>query len=158
MHCSLTNRLESKQSGSCESRTVRVYIPSQSPSPASIQLGHDIFKCIDTRASGSWCRDISNTQDAGLSLERSAAAGEGQRELSCQSCMQQAVQYHITSTSPPLTDAMQDNLLCKVIPYYKNQTWVLERNRARHTQMFNKVREDSRVKLETAKLVNTEVM
>lgn len=39
-------------------------------------------------------------QDAGISLERSAAVGEGQMELSCQSCMQQAVQYHITSTIP----------------------------------------------------------
>lgn len=39
-------------------------------------------------------------QDAGISLERSAAAGEGQRGLSCHSCMQQAVQYHITSTNP----------------------------------------------------------
>lgn len=34
-------------------------------------------------------------QDSGLSLERSAAAGEEQRELSCQSCMQQAIQYQI---------------------------------------------------------------
>lgn len=36
--------------------------------------------------------DISNMQDAGISLEKSAAAGEGQRGFSCHSCMQQAVQ------------------------------------------------------------------
>lgn len=64
-------------------------------------ITHRHFKCTHTRANGSRCRgDISNMQDAGISLERSAAAGEGQRELSCQSCMQQAVQCHITLTSP----------------------------------------------------------
>lgn len=63
-------------------------------------MTHTHFRCINTRPNGSWCRgDISNMQDAGISLERSAAAGEGQRGLSCQSCMQQAVQY-ITSTNP----------------------------------------------------------
>ncbi len=59
-------------------------------------------------------------QVAGLSLERSAAAGEGQMELSCQSCMQQAVQYHITSTIPTSHSFYSKywnvkTLLCKVI-------------------------------------------
>lgn len=98
----------------------------------SIQLGHDSLthiKCMNTRANGSWCRgDISNMQDAGISLERSAAAGEGQWELSCQSCMQQAVQYHITSTTPVLTHVCRTailnhkkKLVCKVI--LQNQIW-----------------------------------
>lgn len=43
---------------------------------------------------------FSNMQVAGISLEKSDAAGEGQRGLSCQSCMQQAVQHHITPTNP----------------------------------------------------------
>lgn len=34
-------------------------------------------------------------QVAGVSLERSAAAWEGQGGLSSQSCMQQAAQHHI---------------------------------------------------------------
>lgn len=59
-------------------------------------------------------------QDAGISLERSAAVGEGQRELSCHSCMQQAVQLHITLTKPPLCQLgieLQEKKkkLCKVI-------------------------------------------
>lgn len=64
------------------------------PKYSSISDVTHTSQCINTRG------DISNTEDAGISLERSAAAGEGQRELSCQSCMQQAVQYHITATNP----------------------------------------------------------
>lgn len=111
-------------------------------------------------------------QDAGISLERSAAAGEGQRELSCQSCMQQAVQYHITSTNPASHSFLSTRnwnarkLLRKVILQNALQTliWVpskLSYNIECHTvhrYRVTQVRGDSRVKSETIRMVNIEVM
>lgn len=56
------------------------------------------FQSNDTRrANTGWCKgDISNMQDAGMSLKRSAAVAKGQRGFSCHSCMQQVVHYHVT--------------------------------------------------------------
>lgn len=61
-----------------------------------------------------WGGDISNMKDAGISLERSAATGEGQRELSFQCCMQQAVKYHITAKPHNITITFVNKYLeCK---------------------------------------------
>lgn len=56
-----------------------------------------VNKCGKTKRGGveneadSLLEVISNTWSDGISLQTSAAAGEGQRKLSWQSCMQQAV-------------------------------------------------------------------
>ena len=59
---------------------------------------------------------------AGISLERSAAAGEGQRELSCQSCMQQALQYHYLNHPNSFfvnkEQGCKKKLFCKLIFQY----------------------------------------
>lgn len=122
--------LESEQSGSCEEQNHAVYMLQHSlplTSNTQVQLGHDSH-ISNALTHGQMVADISNMQDAGISLERSAAAGEGQRELSCQSCMQQAVQYHITSTNPTSHSFSSTRnwnarkLLCKVI--LQNQIWL----------------------------------